>query len=209
VRLDLTEEVVKVSTGGGHCLALTKSGRMYGWGANNCGQVGGGDLCIPEPVVLIDSGVRDIAAGLAFSLAVTHHGEVLSWGSGDFGALGVGSTSDSREPLRVNIGERILAVAAGWSHAFAVSESGVVYGWGGNQFGQIGVGTTTDVFLPTPIELPVVSPRSQISAGDAHTFLNLEGRRVFAWGGNGVGQLGDGTQVRRLKPGTLDQLTIK
>src|SRR6185437_2865720 len=36
-------EIVQVSTGGAHNLALTRTGNVFAWGANNSGQLGDGD----------------------------------------------------------------------------------------------------------------------------------------------------------------------
>jgi alpha-tubulin suppressor-like RCC1 family protein len=59
---------------------------------------------------------------------------------------------------------------------------------------QLGNGTTSD--SPVPVEVPGVTNATAVQPGDAHTLIQRAGS-VAGWGGNGVGQLGDGTWTDR------------
>lgn len=209
--LDVGELVQKAAAVGRHCLVLTRSGRVLAWGANGYGQVGELELPTHTPTAVVLPGrATDIAAGLGCSLALIEGGEVFAWGSNIYGMLGNGEAEDSARPVRVTVSGDIVSIASGWSHAFALSATGILYGWGWNEYGQVGIGVPCEeVLIPTRINLGPVPPTSTISVGDAHAFLICPDGTIYGWGGNTIGQLGDGTKTRRFSPVRLPPLIIK
>ncbi len=109
----------------------------------------------------------------------------------------------------------ISQISAGDYHTVALKSDGTrVYAWGYNRYGQLGDGTTTDRL--TPIEVLGVSgveyltDISQISTGGYHAVaLKSDGTRVYAWGYNCYGQLGDSTMTNRSTPVTTVVLFAK
>lgn len=97
-----------------------------------------------------------------------------------------------------------VAVAAGNSHSVALFGDGSMVAWGDNASGQLGVGDTTRRIVPTPVVGPsgsgVLTGVRAVSAGTGHSVVARADGRVFAWGGNSAGQLGDGTTTGRLVP---------
>lgn len=91
--------VVNFTKGSAHVLALTSSGEVFAWGANNYGQIGCGRDGVKgnawSPVrVPIKEKVVQVAAIRNTSYAVTHDGKVYSWGSNDNYLLGHGEKMD-------------------------------------------------------------------------------------------------------------------
>src|SRR5690349_5616181 len=99
-------------------VALTTAGRVYGWGANDFGQIGdGSDKRRIRPVVTTKLGgvkVTALREGGTFTVALTSTGRVLAWGHNSVGQLGDGTTTDSRAPVRVKIpaGVTVTAISA-------------------------------------------------------------------------------------------------
>ncbi|CAG2170152.1 unnamed protein product [Oppiella nova] len=87
-------DVIQVSCGYFHALALTTDGEVYGWGANAWGQVGCGSSKlrnIPAPMRLCFPSKHVISAvycGKYTSFAVTSEGLVFSWGQNQYSQLG-------------------------------------------------------------------------------------------------------------------------
>lgn len=98
-----------------------------------------------------------------------------------------------------------LAVAAPVASQAAVSASGL-YSMGSNTYGELGDGTTTAVTSPTttssysPVQVSGLTGAWQVAAGEDFVLALREDGTVWAWGGNGEGNLGDGTTVSHLVP---------
>jgi hypothetical protein len=77
---------VEVSCGSNHTLVLTQSNEVYGWGRNNCGQIGSRDTtceAITTPERVEFKGTYVIKSVHCFknkSFALTSDGQVFSWG---------------------------------------------------------------------------------------------------------------------------------
>ncbi|MCC6620803.1 MAG: hypothetical protein IT385_06090 [Deltaproteobacteria bacterium] len=100
-------DVVSVSAGHGHAVALRSNGTVVAWGNNDSGQAS-----VPPDLPPI----RAIDAGTGHTLALTTDGRVIGWG-------------DSSALVPAGLPE-IVDIAAGHLTSFAVAIDGEVYGWG-------------------------------------------------------------------------------
>ncbi len=89
-------DVVDISTGQSHTVALKSDGKLYSWGANTNGQLGDGTTTqrpFPVPVnmngTLSNKTIRSIAAGNYFTVVLTTDGLLFAFGQNDVGQLGV------------------------------------------------------------------------------------------------------------------------
>ncbi len=75
--------------------------------------------------------------------------------------------------------------------------------WGQNTYGQLGEDATVNYFTPKAVDQTgVLAGKTivQLVCGGSHSLaLSSEGK-VYSWGDNGSGQLGDNTTTRRNKP---------
>ncbi len=202
VRLGGLSGVVGLAAGYGHVLARRGDGTVWAWGTNTSGQLGTGDTMArtrPQPLALVD--VVAVATGFTFSLALQADGTVLSWGEGNQGQLGSGNSNARMLPAPVVLPGPAVAIAAGAAHALALLADGRVFAWGHNLWGQVGSGSQDSVILaPRPVAGPLGVDVVAIGAGRLHSLALDASGRVWAWGFNGAGQLGDGTQLDRLTP---------
>ncbi|CAG2163229.1 unnamed protein product [Oppiella nova] len=113
------EEIVQISCGKNHALALTSSGKVYGWGDNSSGQIGVGKFTdhISTPIKVgsksgIKNKIRYVFAGYETSFAITIDGQVYSWGSNEFGILGNESTTTSCVPRLINGLKNVVKVCS-------------------------------------------------------------------------------------------------
>lgn len=186
----IMEDVVAVSSGNDHTMALTADGSLWTWGSNTTGQLGHGVLGMgfPEHVkpVRIMENVVAISAGAFHSMAIRNDGSLWAWGQNSRGELGDGSTQFRQTP--VHIMNDVAVVSSGGHHTMAVANDGVLWGWGENTSGEI-----LDDSIPrhaNPVQ--VVSDVVAVSSGNGYTVALFTNGEVWGWGRNAYGQLGVG-----------------
>lgn len=201
----LTSGVLQVSGGQDHGLAITTGGTVWAWGSNAVGQLGDGTTTTRTTPVQVAglSGVRQVSAGLEHSLALRSDGTVWAWGANDHGQLGDGTFSSVPQltPVQVTGLTSVTKISAGGSFSLALRSDGTVWAWGRNADGELGTGSTTDG--PVPVRVPFLPPANAIFASSFSTYATsttAAGVTLWAWGGNGFGELGDGTRVSRSVP---------
>jgi alpha-tubulin suppressor-like RCC1 family protein len=193
-----------VATGTAHDLALKADGTVRAWGSNSYGQLGDSTTTSRTTPTQVSglTNVVAIATGSRFSLAVKADGTVWSWGDNAYGQLGAASPSYRAAAAQITALTGVVAVAAGDSHALAVKQDGTVWSWGRNDQGQLGDGTTTN--RSTPVQVLGIGGVSLVEAGDAFSIAietaGANSGRVWAWGKNDKGQVGDGATATRLVP---------
>jgi alpha-tubulin suppressor-like RCC1 family protein len=200
--------ITAIAAGDEFSLALMTNGTVLAWGANEEGQLATGKttrLTAPAAIKGLNN-VTAIAAGGEFALARLSNGTVMAWGAGTEGQLGDGKFGKSLTPIAVKGLSGVTAIAAGEEFALARLSNGTVMSWGSNASAQLGVpaetksageGATEEVeVLHSDVPLPVqqLSGVTAIAAGDDHALALLGDGEVSAWGGNGAGQLGNGTE---------------
>jgi len=106
-------------------------------------------------------------------------------------------------------GETIIQVSLGQSHSAALTSSGRLFTWGRNGYGQLGDGTTIGKSTPTEItsriNLATGDKIIQVSLGGNHSAALTSSGRLFTWGRNDNGQLGDGTYSNKSTPTEITQ----
>jgi uncharacterized repeat protein (TIGR02543 family) len=213
--LQVGETIEQISTGSAHSLAVTSTGRLYAWGRNNIGQLGDGttvNKLIPTLISFtgLEAGemIEQVNASLSYSIALTTNGRVYAWGGNGGGQLGDGTTVNKLIPTLISftgleVGEKIKHVSSIGNHNLAITTNDRLFAWGRNNAGQLGDGTTVDKYTPTLITftgLEVGETIEQISTGNSHSLALTTNGRVYAWGLNNEGQVGDGTTVNKLIP---------
>ena len=188
-------------------------GTLSSWGYNTDYQLGNGtntDSPTPASASLWTNGVKAMAGGELRTVVLKPDGTVWSWGDGASGQMGNGTNVlNNVTPVKANI-SNVIAIAAGYIHTLALTADGKVWGWGSNSNGQLGDGTSGNN-RTTPVQVifagPVPPTIVKISAGYYHSMALSTDGRVWTWGWNDSGQLGDATNTTRLTPVQINALT--
>jgi alpha-tubulin suppressor-like RCC1 family protein len=190
----------------GQAHAAAKGGTVRAWGYNALGQLGNGtrkNSDNPVPVML-PKGTRitSVRAGCDFSLALTTSGRILAWGDNADGQLGNGSTTSTSTPVRVKLGKhtKVIAVRAGCDFSLALTSKGSVLAWGQGKEGQLGNGSRHAHTRPVLVKLPKGVKITAITAGSQYALALSRTGRLYAWGSNGTGELGNGKTADRDRP---------
>ena len=154
-----------------------------------------------------------IAAGYDHTCALKG-GQVYCWGRNHYGAVGDNATTHRVTPVLVADGAMgnsgVTAVAASAYHTCAL-KGGKVYCWGLNDYGQLGASSSQTCShygdypcSRTPLTVADGamgnSGVTAITASSAYHTCALKGGKVYCWGRNSYGQLGDGTTTNRTTP---------
>lgn len=199
-----------LEAGGFHTCALTSSGGVKCWGYNNMGQLGDNSNINRNTPVSVSglSNATAVSAGYLHTCALTAAGGVKCWGLNSVGQLGNGSNTSSNIPVDVNgLTSGAIAITAGNNHTCALLTNGTVKCWGYNSNGQLGNNDPNKASSNIPVLVSGLSNAIAISGGEFHTCALTTSRGVKCWGGNGNGQLGDGTNAERLLPVDVNTLT--
>jgi alpha-tubulin suppressor-like RCC1 family protein len=218
-------DVISVSGGSSHSLALKDDGTVWAWGYNSDGQLGDGtndDSSTPVQVLAPDAEPEDpespdkylqniiaISAGDYHSMALDSDGNVWAWGYNSNGQLGDNTTDDTNTPVQVQGEEggvlsNITAISAKGYHSLALDSDGNVWAWGDNSYGQLGDETKIERHTPIKVKgfdgIDDLENIIAIAAGGYHSIALDSNGKVWAWGYNCNGQLGNGETGEEVTP---------
>ncbi|XP_015258098.1 PREDICTED: probable E3 ubiquitin-protein ligase HERC3 [Cyprinodon variegatus] len=152
--------VVLISAGAEHSFALSVSGGVFGWGGNDCGQLGLGDSedrNTPTSVSYLNmKKVVHISCGKEHTVVLTKDGVVFTFGSGKYGQLGHNSFQNELRPRLVAElwGAKVTKTACGRYHTLVLTDPLNVYSFGCNDHQQLGR-EDNSLSVPLPVQLPI------------------------------------------------------
>jgi len=187
-------------------------GQLWAWGHNTWGQLGDGSTTNQSTPVraALPPGIDidQFFAGQTSAYLLDSTGVLWAWGWNQSGQLGDGTTTQRETAVPVDLtalepAAKLELFAAGNYSAYLFDSTGVLWAWGSNSNGQLGDGTTTQRETAVAVDLSALSAGvtiEQIAAGTFSTYILDSDGRVWAWGQNSQGQLGDGTNTERHSP---------
>jgi len=187
-----------------HTCGLSPTGNVYCWGLNNYGQVGNDTtVSTNTPLQILDPATgavqfSSVKAGSFYTCGLTTAGSVYCWGNNYFVNF-----QESR-PKLVSGTLVVRSLAVGNYHACGIASDGRAFCWGFNGYGGLGDNTKTNratwvEVLSGDVRFDTAEPNA-IATGMDQTCAIADFGRLFCWGRNDVGQLGDGTTTDRLTP---------
>jgi alpha-tubulin suppressor-like RCC1 family protein len=195
-----------IAAGEEHAVAIRADGTLWGWGANNFGQLGKGFadpelVPTPSPVQIgTDSDWIAAAAGASCTIALKSDGTLWAWGFNNFGQLGNGDAGGATQTSPVAVlnpgASKYVAVSITNGHVLALQADGSLWSWGGNQFGQLGINAVDITVHATPVQVvtgdsAVDNAWTGVSAGGWHSVAQQSDGTLWSWGRNSAGQLGN------------------
>lgn len=181
----------KVGTGWAHSTATGSNGQVYSWGVNQRGELGDGttDPRNTPGLASAPAGVSlsGIDTTLESSLAIGSDGFAYTW-----------PTNDSMEPTKIPQGEvpngvHLIQVSTSDSTHAALGSDGQIYTWGGGTGGSLGNGSMGSSDQPVHALTPAGVSFVSVAVSDGNVVAAGSDGKVYAWGTNPNGQLGDGT----------------
>jgi len=177
------EPIVQVALGFQQGYALTKSGRIYGWGKANRGQLArdiDSDQDSMAGPIIFDGRAAQISSGMHHAALLGTDNQVYHWGKNMAFDNDTGKPKDAELPELV-VGlpptEKILQIACGSHHTAILLEDGSVY--------AVGIASDEAVLLQDPVLLVppglIEFPLRQFAAHhDRTTIVDNQGQVIQA-----------------------------
>lgn len=142
-------DVVAISAGTAHAVALRADGTLMTWGSNTYGQLGNGTTTLApyyaEPTLPGGKIAATIHAAGNHTIVRATDGTLVGWGSNLNGVLAGAPSGNVLSPTNIATGYTFSQVDTSGHHATAavatavgITTAGTVMAWGSNQFGQLG-----------------------------------------------------------------------
>ncbi|MEM9203579.1 MAG: S-layer homology domain-containing protein [Actinomycetota bacterium] len=215
-----------LTTGDEYTCVLTATSTVKCWGDNDFGQLGlgtfrdigdeVGEMGVNLDRVDLGTGrtAVSLVAGRDHTCAILDDDTLKCWGRNSSGQLGLGDDinrggtpdemGDFLAAVSLGAGRTAKAISLGDTHTCAILDDDSVKCWGEGELGQLGQGTKPDIGdgggemgdALMPISLGTGRTAAAISTGDSHSCAILDDGSVKCWGGNDVGQLGQGNKIQ-------------
>ncbi|KAK7468188.1 hypothetical protein BaRGS_00036601 [Batillaria attramentaria] len=201
-------EVIQVSCGASHVLAVTNEHEVFAWGRGDNGRLGLGNqecTAFPQPVAVAED-IRpcSVYCGVDCSVILTLDGTLLCCGSNRYNKLGLDEINKDGALERLVEEAHIFTpiastpvntlqvqgVAVGTSHTALVTVEGQCYTFGSNQFGQLGYEKEAGVRRPALVEALSACKITAVACGDTFTVSVSDGGEIYSWGKSARGRLG-------------------
>ncbi len=202
-----------------HVTALAGAGdhALYvaGGNASACGDNANGDLgngsttpsTVPTPVTGLQTGtVSSVYASWRNSGALSTTGQYSSWGYNGLGNVGNGHLgTDALTPQPISLPASVTDVALGGSGAnngqtLVMLSNGTLRAWGYDNFGQLGDHASKTEASPVTVTPPTGVTYVSLATGGTTSYGIDTSGRIWAWGNNNVGEVGNGTTTNQKTP---------
>ena len=195
---------------------------MWVWGHNNDGKLGLNQSPSPStqakssPTQLPGTTWGTTRGKLSWtehgSFAIKTDGTLWAWGSTSIGALGLNNTSPKRSsPIQVGSDTTWNIIASGNYSSAAIKTDGTLWTWGKNDSGQLGQnsgggGGTGHEGFSSPVQIPGTNWANVCDIYQGFLATKTDGR-LYVWGKNQYGELGQNNITFRSSPTQLPGTT--
>ncbi len=182
--IKIMEHVVMASAGNRHCLALKEDGSVWSWGFNYQGQLGNESIDCDKstyithsPEKVMDNAIFVATSGDS-SFAISRDGEVFAWGTG---TVAVQGNEEQPVLLPTEICDNALFVYPSNEQLYVIKKDKTLWLFEHGQNSE---------------------PRKLLENVKfcGYGFAVQEDGRLWTWGSNQFGELGDGTTTERDEP---------
>lgn len=187
--IDKLREIVEISCGNSHSLALSSTGICYAWGSNSFGELGLNDTInriFPGKINL--SEVISISCGSQHNAILTTSKIIYIWGRNIEGQLGLGHWKNVFSPKKVYL-NNVISVKCGTAHTIALTKNNELYSWGSNLYGELGIGNYENKSVPLKIYFNENIDSIFCGSGSNTSFILASAGKIYTCGK----QIGTGT----------------
>ncbi|MGD9605684.1 MAG: leucine-rich repeat protein [Bacilli bacterium] len=216
--LNVNETIVDVFAGFNSAVAVTSQHRFFTWGDNSLGQLGNQttiDSSLPIDVtsfIPFEAGEIpvQVVSDSAQTLILTSNHRIIAWGHYDLFHEKDGTPILTTHPtditplFELGPNEYVEQLSISVNFGMVLTNKDRLLLWGGGNGLQNEEGENIDTSFPTDItkEFSLFTNETIVSmtCNWTHSLVRTSANRIFTWGLNQFGQLGDGTKITRYHP---------
>ena len=184
----------EMAVGGYHILALDNDNNLWAWGDNEFGQLGDGTTTNKTSPTKIETNITfvQLSAGAFHNAGIDTEGRLWVWGLNTFGQLGDRTTINKSKPQKIMGDKEFTKVMASGYLTLAIDTNNEIWHLG-KDFGNSSFANKEIRKLNFKIEY------SEISGNSHYLFLDNR-KKLWSFGSNSYGELGDGTTNTKTSP---------
>ncbi|KAJ6256117.1 Alsin [Drechslerella dactyloides] len=231
------KNIIEISAGVDHILALSSTGTVFAWGNGQQYQLGRRviERTRMNGLVPREFGLKKIVAigaGSYHSFAVDVNGRVWAWGLNQYGQCGIdleGKTGEDgvavpKPTIVKSLSKyKIVQITGGEHHSAAVTDDGKLLTWGRLDANQLGIKpedfssefTVYDEhgkprFITEPTVVPGLPPIVKVACGTHHNIALDQNGKAYSWGFGENFQVGQGPAGEDiLTPTLIDNTAVR
>jgi alpha-tubulin suppressor-like RCC1 family protein len=185
--------VTAISVGDTSSYVIKNDNKLYTWGSGALGASGLNDVVSRSSPTQIGSNswTSVYAYGTSYVNAIDSNSKLFAWGANAGGQQGYGDSVQRSSPVQISNGNwSTLGAYSTLTNTLGIQTDGSLWAWG----------SKTNVLLGEFSNGSYTYSWSQVSAGPSHTAAVRSDGRLYTWGLNSVGQIGNGTTTNTSSP---------
>jgi hypothetical protein len=135
---------------------------------------------------------------ITFSAGIKNNGSLWLWSSGSRNGDGNAFSSSRSSPVQLGTDTNWKSINLNGA-VFGIKTDGSLWSWGVNNFGVLGLNLSIISTANSPTRIGTGKWKQAQDGGQSAIGLTVDGK-VFCWGYNFYGQLGDNTNIDRSSP---------
>jgi len=197
-----------IAVGEQHTCGVTSAGSLKCFGQNTNGQIGNNttSTSVGSPTIIdqdvVYSAQNNYQLG-AHTCLLLNNSQLKCWGNNGQGQLGISNIGQTYVPQLSLATTNFKYVSAANNSTCAIATDGSPYCMGENSFGQLGLGSTSNP-VTTPAQPLSLSNIEVISLSARHGCAIDSNNKLFCWGKNEIGRIGNGENTIYLSPTTIN-----
>ena len=208
VQLGALTDWLRVTPGGGHCIAVKTDGTLWAWGYGGNGRLGQNNttsFSSPVQVGALTNWTKNISAFATGGHAINSSGELYGWGRNNLGQVGNNTAADVSSPVQIGSLTDWSSLASGDNFTLAIKENNTLWSWGTSSRGELGQNNT--ITLSSPTQIGALTNWAAVSCTSESAIAIKTDGTLWAWGRNHKGQLGNNTTTYTSSPVQVGSLT--
>ena len=185
---------------GRSAIGLKADGTLWAWGEGEMGALGLGNYANQSKPKQIgtDTDWKQASVGNSHTIALKNDGSLWGWGFNDCDQL-TSLPQNVKTPTQIGTDTDWAEVFAVDRSSYGIKKDGSLWAWGANDADMLGIADTSIHYVQTPVKIDIPGKVITMSGCENVRVVGVGENgvitKVYAWGSNADGGLGNGEGV--------------